>query len=153
MKKKIITIPSLLIGILGFSQTDIYFKYDEAGNQRYRGPDINGKQAQTQDLPMEAAMAVPQTTLSEEQFFSQIRLYPVPVERLLTIEWSELTNELITSVSLYQHSTIKWKFKEVNIPDLGRQLKIDMSGYYPGVYILHFDLIDGRTMSKSIIKN
>ncbi len=153
MKKKIITISSLLIGIFGFCQTDIYFKYDEAGSQRYRGPDANGKQAQTNGLPTEVDTVIPQTTAYEEEFFSQIRFYPVPVDRLLTIEWSELTNELISSVSLYQHSTINWKFKQNNIPDLGMQIKIDMTGYYPGVYILHFELKDGRTMSKSIIKN
>jgi len=153
MKKKIITISSLLIGFLGFSQTDIYFKYDEAGNQRYRGPDANGKQAQTNDLPPEMDTFIPQKSVSEDEFFSQIRLYPVPVDRLLTIEWTELTDELITSVSLYQHSTINWKFKQQNIPDLRRKIGIDMSGYYPGVYILYFELKDGRVLSKSIIKN
>ncbi|MDP9958376.1 hypothetical protein [Chryseobacterium lathyri] len=38
MKKKLLSFSSLMIGFLGFSQTEVYFKYDEAGNQRYRGP-------------------------------------------------------------------------------------------------------------------
>lgn len=45
MRKKVFSLLSLLIAFLGFSQTTVYFIYDEAGNQRYCGPDINCKQA------------------------------------------------------------------------------------------------------------
>ncbi|MET3537824.1 hypothetical protein [Chryseobacterium limigenitum] len=43
MKTKLLSIFSLFISFLGFSQTEVYFKYDEAGNQRYRGTNVNGK--------------------------------------------------------------------------------------------------------------
>ncbi len=43
MKTKLLSLFSLLIGFWGFSQTEVYFKYDEAGNQRYRGTNPSGK--------------------------------------------------------------------------------------------------------------
>lgn len=47
MKAKILSAFSLVLGFLGFSQTttEVYFKYDEAGNQRYRGTNISARQA------------------------------------------------------------------------------------------------------------
>lgn len=43
MKRKLLSVFSLLIGFFGFSQTEVYFKYDEAGNQRYRGTNAAAK--------------------------------------------------------------------------------------------------------------
>ncbi|MGH1518076.1 hypothetical protein [Chryseobacterium sp. JK1] len=90
--------------------------------------------------------------MNEGTFWKQVRLYPVPVNDLLTIDWSEETDKLIESVSLYQHSTVHWKFQQQNIPGLGRQLKINMTGYDWGVYVLRFTLKDGRIFSKNITK-
>ncbi len=155
MKKRIISLLSLSIGFLGFSQTsEVYFKYDEAGNQRYRGPDINGKQAQeSTDKKVNTAASLTQTpVLDEKEFWKQIRLYPVPVNDFLTIDWTEKVDDLIESVSLYQHSTVHWKFQQQNIAGLNRQLKINMTGYDWGVYVLRFTLKDGRVFSKNITK-
>ena len=78
----------LICPILCFSQTEIYFKYDEAGNQRYRGNDINGKQAEETPPEAEVALMTQNDTLSDELFWSEIRIYPVPVKDILTIEWT-----------------------------------------------------------------
>ncbi|MBV8325493.1 T9SS type A sorting domain-containing protein [Chryseobacterium sp.] len=149
MKKKLFSACSLMIGFLGFSQTEVYFKYDEAGNQKYRGTNLSAKRAETNALREE-----PKTTslMDEKEFWKQVRVYPVPVNDILTIDWTEETDKLIESVSLYQHSTTHWKFQQQNLPQLNRQLKIDMSGYEWGVYILRFTLKDGRTFSKNITK-
>ena len=56
MKTKISFIISFFISILSYSQTEIYFKYDEAGNQRYRGTNINARQ--TQDKQQEQVATV-----------------------------------------------------------------------------------------------
>ncbi|WP_292008814.1 T9SS type A sorting domain-containing protein [Chryseobacterium sp.] len=164
MKRKLFSLLSLLAGFLGFSQTTVYFKYDEAGNQRYRGTDINGKQVQeaavskaslAQTSKIEATSTMLKTSeiiIDEETFWKQIRLYPVPVNDILTIDWTEEVDGLIESVSLYQHSTTHWKFQQQNIPDINKQLKINMSGYDWGVYILRFTLKDGRVFSKNITK-
>ena len=154
MKRKLLSLSSLMIGFFGFSQTEVYFKYDEAGNQRYRGIDAAGKKAE-EIVSKEAKVAavtrqVP--VIDEKTFLKQIRLYPVPVNDYLTIDWTEEVDGLIESVALYQHSTVHWKFQQQNIPDLNRQVKINMTGYDWGVYVVRFTLKDGRIFSKNITK-
>jgi len=157
MKRKLLSLSSLLIGFLGFSQTEVYFKYDEAGNQRYRGTDVSAKQA-PETLAKAESKTAPLTqpdqssVIDEKTFWKQIRLYPVPVNDVLTIDWTEEVDGLIESVSLYQHSTVHWKFQQQNMPDLNKQIKINMTGYDWGVYVLRFTLKDGRIFSKNITK-
>jgi hypothetical protein len=154
MRKKFISLLSLIIGFLGFSQTQVYFKYDEAGNQRYRGPDSNAKQApESSSIIQPKAITITQPqVMDEKEFWKQIRLYPVPVNDVLTIDWTEEADNLIESVSLYQHSTVHWKFQQQNKPGLNKVLKINMTGFDWGVYVLHFTLKDGRVFSKNITK-
>jgi hypothetical protein len=157
MKRKLLSIFSLFIGFLGFSQTEVYFKYDEAGNQRYRGTNAAAKNAPTETAKQETKTVVAlqqqeAPAMDEKTFLKQIRLYPVPVNDVLTIDWTEEADDLIESVSLYQHSKIHWKFQQQNIPALNRQLKINMAGYDWGVYILRFTLKDGRVFSRNVTK-
>ncbi|QUY58108.1 hypothetical protein I2F65_14070 [Chryseobacterium arthrosphaerae] len=130
-------------------QTEVYFKYDEAGNQRYRGPDSAAKQITEGSKTTSIILS---QVMDEDTFWQQIRLYPVPVNDILTVDWMENVDGLIQSVSLYQHSTVHWKFQQQNLPDLNRQIKINMTGYDWGVYILRFTLKDGRIFSKNITK-
>ncbi|PTT76078.1 MULTISPECIES: hypothetical protein [unclassified Chryseobacterium] len=156
MKRKILFLFSLMIGFFGFSQTEVYFKYDEAGNQRYRGTNSAGKTAPEEMKKVEEIKTVTSVkqdpVMDEKAFWKQIRLYPVPVNDYLTIDWTEEVDGLIESVSLYQHSTVHWKFQQQNIPSLNRQLKINMTGYDWGVYVLNFTLKDGRVFSRNITK-
>ena len=149
MKTKISFIISFFISILSYSQTEIYFKYDEAGNQRYRGTNINARQ--TQDKQQEQVATTAAKT-EEEKFWAELNLYPVPVKDVLTIQWTESVNDLIDSVSLYQHSVTSWNFQQKNAVALNRQVQINMTGYYLGVYVLSFTLKDGRVYTKNIIK-
>lgn len=131
-------------------QTEVYFKYDEAGNQRYRGFSASARQEPESLVKTGDTNSL--SIMDEKTFWKQIRLYPVPVNDVLTIDWTDEVNELIESVSLYQHSTIHWKFQQQIIPELNKQLKINMTGYSWGVYVLRFTLKDGRTLSKNITK-
>ena len=154
--KKIYFSASLLCASLSVSHaqvTEVYFKYDEAGNQRYRGPDID-PELKTSSLAKTALAdsSLQSTAIDEKTFWKQVRLYPVPVNDFLTIDWTHETDTLIESVSLYQHSTVHWKFQQQNLPELNRQLKINMEGYDWGVYVLRFTLKDGRIFSKNITK-
>lgn len=154
MRKKIFSLFSLIIGFLGFSQTQVYFKYDEAGNQRYRGPDINARQSQEETTKPDnriTSVANP-AVMDEKSFWKQIRLYPVPVNTVLTIDWTDEVDGLIESVSMYQHNTLNWKFQQQNLPNLNKQVKINMTGYDWGVYVVRFILKDGRIFSKNITK-
>lgn len=159
MKRKILSISSLFISFLGFAQTEVYFKYDEAGNQRYRGTNSAGKTVPEEIKEVKKAEEIKtvtsikqETVMDEKAFWKQIRLYPVPVNDYLTIDWTEEVDGLIESVALYQHSTVHWKFQQQNIPSLNRKLKINMTGYDWGIYILHFTLKDGRVFSRNITK-
>ncbi|MCL8537135.1 hypothetical protein M9991_09725 [Chryseobacterium gallinarum] len=160
MKKKLFSVFSLLVGFLGYSQTEVYFKYDEAGNQRYRGTnttakkaeDLISKEVKVQEQAKTSIAASQTPAIDEKAFWKQIRLYPVPVNDYLTIDWTEEVDSLIESVSLYQHSTVHWKFQQQNIPGLNRQVKINMTGYDWGVYILRFTLKDGRVFGRNVTK-
>ncbi|MCE4064215.1 hypothetical protein LXM63_03855 [Chryseobacterium gleum] len=157
MKRKLLSLSSLMIGFFGFSQTEVYFKYDEAANQRYRGTNIAGKtvqeSAKTESKTLSVTQTQPESQLMDEAtFWKQIRLYPVPVNDILTIDWTDEVDGLIESVSLYQHSTVHWKFQQQNTPDLNKQVKVNMTGYDWGVYVVRFTLKDGRIFSKNITK-
>lgn len=137
------------LGTLCAQQTEVYFKYDEAGNQRYRGPNSAAKQTANESKITSLILS---QMMDEKKFWKQIRIYPVPVNDILTIDWTEEADNLIQSVSLYQHSTVHWKFQQENLPSLNKQLKINMIGYDFGVYVLRFTLKDGRIFSKNITK-
>ena len=122
----------------------IIFRYDEAGNQIYRGTDISIIE------PIEKAQAT--NSKAEDPFWLGIQIYPVPVKDVLTISWNEENNDLIESVSLYQHTTIAFLFQQKNYANLNRQVQIGMNSYYMGVYVLSFQLKDGRVMTRNIIK-
>ena len=142
---------SFLVSALGFSQTttEIYFKYDEAGNQRYRGTNINARQA---------ALDKTKTVTSQKQeeenkkFWEGVKIYPVPVKDILTLEWTDENNKLIENVSLYEHNRVDFVFQQKNIPNINKQVQIDMSKMYMGVYVLSFQLKDGKVISRNIIK-
>lgn len=153
MKSKTLILPLLSIGSLYYSQTTLYFKYDDAGNQKYRGPDINAtvKASPTEDNIIAPSIAS-QPYSEEDKFWSGIRVYPVPVRDVLTIAWSDDADKLIDNVSLYEHATVHWRFQQKNFPELNKQVQINMTGYYMGVYVLTFQLKDGRTVSKNITK-
>lgn len=140
---------------LSYAQvTDVYFKYDEAGNQKYRGFNTNGQEVPETSLIAESRTisSVDSQIMNEKTFWKQIRLYPVPVNDVLTIDWTEQVDGLIESVSLYQHSMVHWKFQQQNLPDLNKQLKINMTSYDWGIYVIRFTLKDGRVFSKNITK-
>jgi Secretion system C-terminal sorting domain len=155
MTKKLLSFISLSIGFLGISQSTIYFKYDEAGNQRYRGPEFNAKQASESTPKVEtqtASLTQQPASLDEKTFWSNIRIYPVPVKDILTIDWNEKVDNLITEISLYEQNTVHWVFQSKKISSLDKSIKINMSQKYMGVYILTFTLKDGRRISKNITK-
>lgn len=145
----------LFITIAGYcdAQSVIQFKYDAAGNQIFRG--LETIQNMVQNKQVEQPIAINEEftkNKEEEKFWSNIRIYPVPVKDVLTIDWTDEIDTLVGYISLYEHSTIHWKFQQKNIPNINKQVSIDMTGYYMGVYIVRFQLKDGRAYSKNIIK-
>lgn len=139
------------------TQTKVYFDYDEAGNQIYRGDMLfsSSKTTNTQQPTTEIINqddSVNNSTISEKEFWNGIRIYPVPVKDVLTIDWSEKVDDLITDIGLYEQSTVHWVFQNKKISSLNRKIQINMSQQYMGVYVLTFTLKDGRRLSKNITK-
>lgn len=135
------------------TKSAIVFRYDDAGNQVLRGYDCNNC-----PVPLESEMEpsgedrIASNASADEAFWNEVNIYPVPVRDIMTVVWSAEVNDLISDVSLYEHNTVHWKFQQVNLPNLNRQIKIDMTRYYMGVYVLVFQLRDGRMVSKNITK-
>lgn len=133
------------------AQKKIIFKYDQAGNQVYRGVDSYAKTLST----IGKKGLTPQQYIGadeDELFWAHIKLYPVPVSSILTITWDTDVDYLIKSVSLYEHNSLVNLFTKTNIPNLYQKVQIQMQSYRLGVYIVSFQLKDGRILTKNIIK-
>jgi len=130
----------------------IIFQYDEAGNQIFRGYECNNCPSGKQIPETITENTEEYNVIDNDTFWNEIRIYPVPVKDVLTIDWTDEADDLIEYVSIYEHNSINWKFQQQNFPSLNRRIEVDMSGYYMGVYILTFQLKDGRTMSRNITK-
>ncbi len=147
---------ALLSSSLYFCQnnpTKVYFSYDNAGNQIYRGDGLlmRSKSISNAEDP-DNKKSTSNSIMDEKEFWSHIRVYPVPVKDMLTVDWNEKVNDLISEISLYEQNTVHWVFQSKKISTLNKEIKIDMSQKYMGVYILTFVLKDGRRMSKNITK-
>ncbi|UOE39863.1 hypothetical protein MTP09_07975 [Chryseobacterium suipulveris] len=130
------------------------FRYDDAGNQVFRGYvcsncPMGNKGGETEPSAQPEATA---SSNPDEDLWSEIQVYPVPVRDILTIAWTDLADQLIDEVGMYEQNTVHWKFQQKNLPNLNRQVQVDMTHYYMGVYVLTFQLKDGRTISRNIIK-
>lgn len=127
------------------------YTYDDAGNQIFRGyvcsicPQGKQEEEVQQDVQQ-------QISVEEDSFWLGIQVYPVPVKDVLHISWNEENDALIDNVSLYQHNSLSSLFQQKNYPNINRQVQINMSSYYMGVYILTFQLKDGRIISRNITK-
>ena len=119
-----ITASILFCVVLGFSlkaqevnvsapdqQGAYVFKYDDAGNQIHRGYVCNNCPVQgKQETPPEEGISSNEVE-NDDEFWNEIRIYPVPVKDVLTIDWSDEADALINHVSLYEQNTIHWKFR------------------------------------------
>lgn len=152
MKNKFIILLFFAMCGFYFGQSTIVFRYDEAGNQIFRGVDIRrlAEEQQGDYLTTWRSSSAEQT--DESKFWSMVQVYPVPVKDELTIGWSDEADEMIDHVTLYQHNTVANVFTKKNLPNLNRKVQVNMNGMYMGVYILSFQLKDGRKMSRNIIK-
>lgn len=134
----------------------VYFYYDEAGNQIFRGDGMLYKNSSANDVQVlqnETPNSTSATTLiDEKEFLKNIRIYPVPVKDILYIDWNDKANDLISEIGLYEQSTVHWVFQNKEIASLDKKIKIDMTKQYMGVFILTFTLKTGQRISKNIIK-
>ncbi|WKS95297.1 hypothetical protein [Riemerella columbina] len=154
MNKKILILLLSFISICFYSQQRIIFKYDASGNQIYRGKEqLLVSNLGMPEKPILMPLDITNEAIDEDElFWTHIQLYPVPVSSVLTVRWDTEVNDLVDSVTLYNHNQLINLFTQRNIPNLNYQVEINMKPYRLGVYILSFQLKDGRVLTKNIIK-
>lgn len=153
MKIKFLLFSFFSLSSIGFSQTHMTFQYDEAGNQILRKAEIiQVPQAAplVQSQPQTLASTAEETM--EEKFLKGLRLYPVPVQKVLTMDWSEENDALIDQISIFEHSRMLQIFNQKNSSSLNRMIEVNLTNLYTGVYTVSFHLKNGKVISKNIIK-
>lgn len=148
-----ILLSSLLFScICGYSQTELSFEYDEAGNQIYRGIRDNNEENRSQN----GIVSHTNSVMSEEElaFWNEIKIGPNPVKDRLTIQFLGNIKENIQKISLYGQSSLG---RELYTKDIflvkGDREEIDMTAYLFGNYTISFHLKNGKVYSKHILKH
>lgn len=124
----------------------VLFRYDNAGNQIYRGPDgivcVNCRPGE-EIIPPSLA----------DQIANKIQAAPVPVKTNLTVIWDLSITDFIVSIDLlpYNASNIT---ETVNITSLNTNSYLFRMSHLPyGVYYLKFNLTDGSVYTRTVTKN
>lgn len=150
--QKILLSSLLLSCIWGYSQTELSFEYDEAGNQIYRGIREKGEESRSQnDIISHTNSAMFEEELA---FWNEIKIGPNPVKDRLTIQFLGNIKENIQKISLYGQSSLG---RELYTKDIflvkGDREEIDMTAYLFGNYTISFHLKNGKVYSKHILKH
>lgn len=151
--KKILLIFSIFSVQEIYAQREIIFDYDEAGNQIYRGEKNDLKTLGDDQNFIEPIVTINDKVSEEEvKFWQGVKLAPVPVKDVLTIqinqEIKDILEEIIVTDMLGNLQYIK---KNTSLSFL--QTEINMHSYIEGVYIIRFNLKNGKFYSQSILKH
>ncbi|MDR2205688.1 MAG: hypothetical protein LBE36_05980 [Flavobacteriaceae bacterium] len=123
----------------------VFFEYDEAGNQIYRGLCTTCKDSDSNNDVGNATLA--------EQIENKIQVAPVPVQTDLTVIWDLSIKNYITKIEMLPYNGFSI-LKSVNINSNSDNSYVFPMGSYPyGVYYLKFYLTDGSVYTRTIIKN
>lgn len=136
----------LLANILVKSQ--VVLKYDEAGNQIYRGLDANKNAPNTQPdkTPPEAPSSLAITIANK------IKVAPVPVRTDLNVFWDQSIKDYIIKIELLPYNAFRI-IESVNVANLKTNSYIFGMSHLPyGVYYLKFYLNDKSTHSVTVTK-
>lgn len=127
--------------------TLVVFRYDQAGNQIYRGEScIN---CCTNCRPGQEESSV---TLAD-QVANKIQAAPVPVKTDLNVIWDVSIKDFIVSIDLLPYNSFNIT-ESVNLTSLNTNSYTFRMSHLPyGVYYLKFNLSDGSVYSRSVIKN
>lgn len=131
-------------------EVSLVFTYDASGNQIRKEWVV----VETQTQQSSAKQLVSKTVIPEQlaKLSEQIVVYPNPTEGLLMFEWkNDLLTEQIYGITISQLSGVTW---EIPINEItNNSLQVDLSNYANGIFIVNFELIDSKRISKKIIKN
>jgi Secretion system C-terminal sorting domain len=136
-------------GLAAQAPTVIQFKYDAAGNQAYRGTDINFVvKKKAQETPSAKAEPEQEATKTE----AKLQIYPVPVTDILFVDWGD---KLLLEVAAVQIFDLKGQllYHNTQLPANGQKLEINVESYPTGTYLINLLLKNGKNMGQKIIKN
>jgi hypothetical protein len=144
MKKYLVLIVLLFTSLQIFSQT-IYYGYDEAGNRRYRGPDITLKSTETNSLNQDENLKEE----FEESFDNDLKviIYPNPTRGELKIELQGYEDNMETYLYLFSMSGSLLISKS----SFGQFEVLNLSPYPNATYILKL-IIGKKATEWRIIK-
>lgn len=123
----------------------VLFRYDDSGNQIFRGPE--GMVCTNCRLGEE-----PISTLSD-QIANKIQAAPVPVKTDLTVLWDLSIRDFIVTIDLLPYNAFNIT-ESVSIRSLNTNSYIFRMSHLPyGVYYLKFNLSDGSVYTRTVTKN
>lgn len=151
MKRILLPLCFCLTGVV-YAQTEVVFRYDEAGNQVYRGP--FSSEDKTKNNTKEEPENTSQLSLmsaEEAAFWKEVKMAPVPVKDILTIIVSEEIRKNLQEISVYNMLGnmlyIKKKASD------SHRTEISMGHYIEGAYVVKFHLNGGKIYSQTILKH
>lgn len=127
--------------------TKVVFEYDSAGNQIYRGIEIDMTSAARSILENE------EDTQAEQEMFgyedSKLKYYPNPVQNVLYVEWDRKYKEVV-SISLYtsNHQVLQ----QIGNLAFENQTQVHFDQLPKGSYFMVVFYQDGTKENITIIK-
>jgi len=131
-------------------EVSLVFTYDTSGNQIQREWVM---ETQTQRSSAKQLVNDDDTIIPEQlsRLYEQIKVYPNPTQGLLMFEWTSDLTQQIYRITVSQLSGTTWEVPLKNV--VNNSLEVDLTNYSNGVFIVNFELINHKPISKKIIKN
>ena len=124
----------------------VIFRYDDSGNQIYRGPDCTNCCSTCRPGEEEVSNIA-------DMIANKIQAAPVPVKIDLTVFWDLSIRDFIVSIDLLPYNAFNIA-ESVSIRSLNTNSYIFRMSHLPyGVYYLKFNLSDGSVYTRTVTKN
>ncbi len=134
--KNILFLILVIFGCLFFRAQELQFSYDTAGNQTLRFFTYNGNS---------------HSELSLFELSEMIIIYPNPTHGVVNIEWGGGDMEgMVYSIRLQSYNANY--VQEIEMLSDEHSAIFDITGQATGLYFTQFVLIDGRVITKTLIK-
>ena len=123
----------------------VLFRYDDSGNQIFRGPE--------RIVCISCRPGEEPTSTLANQIANKIQAAPVPVKTDLNVLWDLSIKDFIVSIDLLPYNAFNIT-ESVSIKLLNTNSYIFRMSHLPyGVYYLKFNLSDGSVYTRTVTKN
>lgn len=130
--------------------TRLIFLFDTAGNQVTRKEEeASTSKSTTQEKEQLEIITESQVVEEVESLNNNVALFPNPTAGTLTMQWQDKYNEGIQSIVL---TDVVGRKIQVDWSKNSIDTQIDLTSYAPGLYLVTFNMKDGTSLQKKIIK-